>query len=919
MESERTAATVEVINETPKMTRCRGTTHQDGPWRWAREECALERKLFVGEARMRYAISCRRLALTVVVCVTTTVGACVATGADGNTSAQGEMYYHEERHVGKDISELVSRLPFAYHPSISKLEAALVVPEDLRAGKLPDRADLRVLCVADGRVVAKGVIPLDAAGRGQDLIDLPDLPDGEYAVEYVFGTQTIRSPKTFRRIHFPWEGNTLGVSHRVWPPFKPVEVRGESVSVVGRTYRLNGFGLFDTVVSQGQELLAGPMRILCETSGGRAKWNPGRVSGTARHDDLAVFDCQAECPAVKIAATVEVEEDGCATVRMRMSAGDSPARIDRMWIEIPLRDAEAPLFHFAAANGMRLNYGGRTPRGHDIRWDLETQGWRPSLWSSSPGPDDAVVWDSTKVKLWHNENYGERRPFGPYIYLGGVERGLAWFGETDRGYAVDCKQPVQVLRREPGKVILDVHVIQTPLTFAEGEQRTIVFGLQGSPTKPMEENWRRRVVTHGVGSVVCWGGYLCASKYPDKRDFRIVDKIQEARRTGKVDTDWFVARDKEREHPDRKCFDRQPWLESVSHFAKLAAEEGRKRADGSYTPRLSGCYFEEHATDVREREWEVFQDEWSMRDFARFQDRPSNWGVSRPSYGNFALYYANEFMKRGVSLYFDNTNIKNSRNRRFSDAYADAGGKLRWASEIFGARRYYKRIWKLAQEWNARGVEYPIDVTFHMTNTDELPFATWCSAVLELEQSSFTDAEGRHIPWAPDYVQAVLMNRRAGAVTIALDTLTGDPRSTYAKQPPETRIAHWAICRIHGSIRLFHDWYKEYPEYDRFLLDFGLGTPEVSDYYYWGPDQPVRVADESVIWMLLQRKRQPSCLLLLQSYRADGARTKVTVPNAVSFRDCRSGEVVAADQAGSAEIVLPGRYATRVFHIETSR
>jgi len=854
------------------------------------------------------------------------IGLCAASAGEASASADdvgedraadGTVYYHEQRHVGKDISELVSKLPFAYYPSINKLEAALVAPKRAQQGKPPARAEVRVISLAKGRTVARGFLGLDAAGRGQGMIALPDLPDGEYAVEYAFGRHTVRSPKTFRRIHFPWEGNTLGAGHKVWPPFTPVEVRGDRVGVVGRTYRLNGFGLFDSVVSRGRELLASPMRIVCVSGGRKMTWAAHSVRGERRHDDEAVFDCRAACPAVKLAASVRVEEDGCATIRLRMSAGDQGAPVDRMWIEIPLKDAEAPLFHFAAANGMRLNYGGRTPRGRDVRWDLKTQGWRPCLWSSSPGPDDPVVWDSTKVKVWHNQNYAECRPFTPYVYLGGVERGLAWFGETDRGYVVDYKQPVQVLRRQPGRVVLEVHLVQTPVTLTKGGGRTVVFGLQASPTRPMERNWRHRVITHGVGCVVCWGGYVCASKYPDNRDFTIVDRIQDARRTGKVDTAWFVAREKAREHPGRKCFDRQPWLENVLGFAKYAAEEGRKRATGSYTPRGSGCYFEEHAIDVREREWEVYQDEWSMRDFARFQDKPSNWGVSRASYADFALYYANEFMKRGVSVYFDNTNIKNSRNRQFSAAYTDAGGTLRWASEIFGARRYYKRIWKLAQEWNARGAEYPLDVTFHMTNTDELPFATWCSAVLELEQSSFTDADGKHIPWSPDYVQAVLMNRRAGAVTIALDTLTGEPRHTSGKQPPDTRIAHWAMCRIHGNIRLYHTWYKEYAECDKHLSDFGYGTPGVTDAYYWSDEKPIHIVDESVKWMVLKRQRQPSHLLLLQSYRADGARTKVTVPNAAAYRDCRTGETIPAGPDGSAEISLPGRYATRMLHAVT--
>ena len=419
----------------------------------------------------------KSVALACVVCLIGGLGVWGEMGAerDGqqsaagvDRSADGTVYYHEQRHVGKDISELVAKLPFAYYPSIHKLEVALLVPKELRSASLPGQAEVRVSTVAGGRTVATGTVRLDAEGRGQDLIDLPDLPDGEYAVEYVFGTQVIRSPKTFTRVHFPWENNTLGVSHRVWPPFTPIKVSGEEVSIVDRTYRLNGFGLFDSVVSEGRELLAGPMRIVCQTADGPAQWLPGRVRGVARHDDLAVFDCQAECGAAGIASEVQVEEDGCATVRMRLSAPDRPVQISKMWIEIPLKDAEVPLLHFAAANAMRLNYGGLTPRGHEIRWDLETQGWRPSLWASSPGPDDPIVWDSTKVKLWHNENYGECRPFVPYVWLGDVERGLAWFGETDRGYVVDYKQPVQVLRREPGRAILEVHLVQMPFNLHQG-------------------------------------------------------------------------------------------------------------------------------------------------------------------------------------------------------------------------------------------------------------------------------------------------------------------------------------------------------------------------------------------------------------------------------------------------------------------
>jgi hypothetical protein len=49
----------------------------------------------------------------------------------------------------------------------------------------------------------------------------------------------------------------LGVSHEIYPPFTPIQTAGSEVSVVLRKYRLNGFGLWDSVLSQGKELRPG--------------------------------------------------------------------------------------------------------------------------------------------------------------------------------------------------------------------------------------------------------------------------------------------------------------------------------------------------------------------------------------------------------------------------------------------------------------------------------------------------------------------------------------------------------------------------------------------------------------------------------------------------------------------------------------
>ena len=132
---------------------------------------------------------------------------------------------------------------------------------------------------------------------------------------------------------------------------------------------------------------------------------------------------------------------------------------------------------------------------------------------------------------------------------------------------------IQRLRIEPGKVVLHVELIQQPVTL--DAPRTFVFGLQGSPTKPMMDGWRGYAVPGGGGmSVVVWGGYNCASHYPDPKDWRIVEKIVSARDPEVNKNVWkgpfkefFETLDTQRQFPGIKVLGREDWLKNVLGFA----------------------------------------------------------------------------------------------------------------------------------------------------------------------------------------------------------------------------------------------------------------------------------------------------------------------------------------------------------------
>lgn len=847
-------------------------------------------------------------------------------------------YAREEQNLPASERELMRKLPFAYYPSQGKLDVALQIDDALaaKAGWLPKNTEPRTVGVRivplapDSKTIELGTITLNEAGFARKLLTVPDLPDGEYAVEYQFNRETVRSPKTFKRLHFPWETEKISDNHTVYPPFVPVTVKGNQVNVVGRSYEINAFGLFNSVVSLDRELLAGPMTLQLETERGEAAWVQGAVTGKVLYPDLAVFTAEASSDQLRVKSEVRVEEDGCAKVTLRLSPGKNGGNIRSLALEIPFKEDKHTLFHLVGDNSMRNNYGGRLPHGGKIVWDITSQIPSPMVWKAEPGPNDGVLWDSTKVKEYKNNHTALSRPFVPYIWLGAEERGLAWFGESESGYFVGDK-PIQEIERRGDTVILRVRLIGKPVTIEK--ERTIVFGLMASPGKPLPKNWREHLVASGIGPVLCWGGWVCASKYPDKGDYSIVDKIQEGRKTGKVDQAWFEERAKNLLWPDRKIQDdpkAKSWLESVLFFANRAATDDPAKSRKSF-----GVYFEEHATDIRIPEWEVYQDEWASIEFPRFQTQKGNWGVFSPSYHDFSLWHANQWMSRGVSLYFDNTNPKRSFNERFGPAWRGKDGSLLFGTAIWGPREYYKRIWKLMADWNAKGAPYPLDVTYHTTNTETLPLNTWCSALLDHEQSAYRKREGTptgqgsglvrpkdmseeewfeaDLPWPADHTRAVTMRRQSGSIPLMLDTLRGGNRHRfYDKKDPRTVLANWGMRMVH-EIPDFMPRERELSlKYDQAFRAFGYPAKTTS-HNYWEEKPAIVVEDESIKWIYLTREESPKGLLLLQSYNPDAVTTTISVPGAKQLVDIETSESIPLSKTHSAQVPIPANYGTRMF------
>lgn len=820
--------------------------------------------------------------------------------SDGDRLALGAYLRSKYAFDKFQYTQFRQDFPFSYLPGLRKLAVSFRPNYDFVEKALGSRGfeavkgcravDFEVVPEAGGAALAKGQILLDPQKQGQTVMEIPDFPDGKYAVEYVFPNTRIRLPKLITRKQFPWENNSLGISAKVYPPFEAVVVKKNTVAIAQRKYEINGFGMFDKVVSKGRDLLASPIVLRLETSKGEEKFGNVKVDCVSAKPEKAVFQASASNPAILVSTLSSVEFDGCTKVEMTLAPGKTPGPIKRLWIDISLKDSEIPLFHYSAFGGMRRNYAGATPNGGKILWGERPGQSIPPNWTVEPGTEgknDGVVWTASDVRPWSIQT---ATPFVPYIWLGGPERGLAWFAENDRDWIPQMGLPPQVLSREGERVTLRIYIInrQTTLT----REHKFVFGLQASPTRPMPPDWRlkgyRGMEDAIGGAMTVLGGFLCSDKYPIGHDFTLVDKMLDMQKTGGKDMKFLEEKVKSLENAKtwNESYAPEKWLEKWKFWCARGVGHTN--------------YFEEHWTNTTYPEVTVFKDEW-------FGIQNVDQSYVR-SYLDFALYYANEYMSRGVSLYFDNNYPKRSFDPLVSCAYRTPTGRYQPAMTIWEQREYYRRIWNLMNEWNEKATfNPPIRYMQHMTNTLLLPLNTWTTANLDIEWSWFDYKDFTRAPFLPEVLLAETLGRQVGSPGYALHPISGFAQEEKVRTPEMIR-RDWAMRRVH-EIPLTWPWIDAC---DRFFKDFKYGTPDCRIFNYWDDKPALKVSDPKVKWLALVRDGAPHGLLLLQSYRKDGVTVEVLFPEAGALMDAETRELFACDSRKAAKIPMGPDYSTRV-------
>jgi len=611
--------------------------------------------------------------------------------------------------VGYDEALVKHKPPkeaFPFSATFNPIRSSLLVSGDAYYLGQPDAAKaLRYRVVREGtaRPMAEGVIGRPVTHTFRDLIQLPRLGEGKYAVEAslllkdgtAVGPVTTAFEKLDEAKAFPeWWQKGLGHAERVIPPFVPMTKERDKVTAWGRAYRLDALGLPASIESQGKELLASPARIVVTVNGREEAISlRGRPSFTESRDWRVSFKGSAGGAGLELASKGFVEQDGLAYLELTYVPRKGKVTVDALRIEFPLVPDEAECLLCLGTGG---NFSART--------------------TMLVPPKQGPIWSALDTgRTGSAMSVGS---FYPCVWLGSERRGLLWWGDSDRGWVPDNDVPAHDVVRKGNELVLRNHIIGKP--FALDAPRTIAFAYMASPFRPLVKNWRWAVhSTDGTFS----GGQSWGFKW--RKDPK----------TGKVIEGWNWL--------TPPSTDPAEWSALWAEYKKKSDEKLLR--ERPFDPAQARNWMFAHTSlPLVGYGWKS-PDERVTRYFA-----PAEWGDAEcytDSNIDYYLYLADRaFTEGGLrTIYWDIFFPILHHSVQNGVAYTLPDGRIQPGYTGFNTRRFMMRMYALMGD---RGLT-PGGQVSHATNDYLLVACPWMDAILDGEYHQLTDAST--MDWVDGY------------------------------------------------------------------------------------------------------------------------------------------------------------------------
>lgn len=745
--------------------------------------------------------------------------------------------------------EAATRFRIAYSPY-----RKLLLVEDSTQGKPVDEIEVEISgskgAVASMRLQPEMWMKLPDEERAMVPVPLPELEAGEYVIRLSQSQTTESHPLKMET--FGWEHNDIGKGDSVPAPFLPVHIEGKSASVLLRNYEFNDAALPAGISAEKIPLLFSEAKI------------EGRING--KHEELKgrsvslsdeTFISEWDMGAVSGRTTASVAFDGL--VRTDIVLPKMPGTvIDELVFRIPLRDEEARLMHNIGA-GIRGNYAGAVPSG------------------------EGMVWSNLDAMA-----YGYPENFIPYLWVGGIRRGLAVMADSSSGWSIAPQQPSMQLVRNGETLSLELKIVSTPLTLER--ERVVTFYWQATPIKNKPENWQSysfgaggddstEIRIHGSG--LYWGAISSfGDVYPRDRDYSYLEEMARVKE-GKA-----VA-------SETKSFAEQ-WKQGYKGLPRM--ERYLLHVDGGFATAVGAKYIVPYtnARGVRETlpEFRVFQDEWVRQRFTSRKWSENHFGEIKtdpaPSFQDFALWHFQKMrdVNYASGIYFDNDYMVASSNPfTWYDNLVQYGEAARPSLGFLFLRDYFMRVYRLFSEDGRQ----PLNI-MHMTNAAIAPHLAFATIQLDWEMKyGSDDFQDR---FKEDVIFASTLGEQFGTVPLVLSGIYSS-REKSAEWLTRSLFATTSVYEIKVWPTFQMDK-KAWAQWQKLLFDFGYGNEECEVYRFW-ENAPFSLNREDARAIVM---RHGTKLLCIVSDFGNGGDTVLTLDASLTegkdfqCRDAETGEAL---------------------------
>ncbi|MFA6931046.1 MAG: glycoside hydrolase domain-containing protein, partial [Lentisphaeria bacterium] len=271
------------------------------------------------------------------------------------------------------------------------------------------------------------------------------LPPDTYTLEASAGERT--QQREFQVRTFPWEHNEIGLDDSIIPPFRPLQLEQRQISALLTAYNVRN-GFWDAIYADQENILAAPIQLyidgepLQEASFAVSRLTPHNIQCTST----------LRLPGLQVESHQDYDYDGMCKVRLRFRP-ETQLPLQKVWLEIPLRNEFVSLMH-SVGNVMKKNPAMLLPEGEGLLWH----------------------------SLMASEGRVGKINYRPYIWLGGIYRGLSWFAQSDQHLSLSPDLPAMEIRREKERLILRIFLVNIPTSWKTPFE--LVMGFQATPVKP---------------------------------------------------------------------------------------------------------------------------------------------------------------------------------------------------------------------------------------------------------------------------------------------------------------------------------------------------------------------------------------------------------------------------------------------------